>query len=388
MPHLPLGTLRRGAGVTEVPGVRLGHHTRDTDGALTGVTVIVPPPGTMAAVDVRGGGPAGHETGVIEPGTHPYGADAIVLTGGSAHGLVTTHGVMEGLMADGRGFPAPGAAGAAGVTVPIVPAAALFDLGRGTAPFAPPLAAHGLAAYRAAAEAPSPAPGNVSGHALGHASGLRGSLGAGTGAWTGRGLTRGGLGQAALTTPTGHTVAAVVAVNAMGSLLDPTGRFHAGTVLAQYGYAPGDAPGISGRWEELDRAAEETARREDQGASGAGADGARNTTIACLVTDAALDSAQTQRLAASAHAGLARAVHPSHTLYDGDTVFALSTQASPIAPGDLPEVLVGLNIAAADVLTAAMVDAVFSATPSGVPGAPPALGELAPEAAAAWAALP
>ena len=87
-PDLPLGTLRRGRGVLEVAGVALGHTARTGEGRLTGTTVIVPPPGTLAGVDVRGGGPASHETDILSPGTLGYGADAVVLTGGSAFGLV------------------------------------------------------------------------------------------------------------------------------------------------------------------------------------------------------------------------------------------------------------------------------------------------------------
>lgn len=399
-PDLPLGTLRRGRGVLEVPGVALGHTAHTGKGRLTGTTVIVPPPGTLAGVDVRGGGPASHETDILAPGTLGYGADAVVLTGGSAFGLVAAHGVQRGLLAAGRGFPAPGLPG---VTVPIVPAAGIFDLGRGGEPAAPPVEEDGLAAYRdARADQPD----------------LRGSVGAGAGAWTGRGLLRGGLGQAVITTPAGHTVAALVVANPMGGVLDPTGALHCATVLARYRIAVPQAHGLRARFAEF-HGGEGTSGREGTGASGGDGDGggsagvkgggggagggtgggegagARNTTIACIVTDARLDAAQATRLAQSAHAGLARAIHPSHTLFDGDAVFALATGERALA-GPEAAALVELNIAAADVLAAAIVDAVLSAAPDTVPGrvtaagvpAPPALVEVDPAAAEAWRALP
>ncbi|MCX0276263.1 P1 family peptidase [Nocardia zapadnayensis] len=383
-PDLPLGTLRRGRGVLEVTGVALGHTARTGEGRLTGTTVIVPPPGTLAGVDVRGGGPASHETDILSPGTLGYGADAVVLTGGSAFGLVAAHGVQRGLRADGRGFPAPGLPG---VTVPIVPAAGIFDLGRGGEPAAPPVEEDGLAAYGdARAEQPH----------------LRGSVGAGVGAWTGRGLLRGGLGQASITTPAGHTVAALVVANPMGGVLDPSGRLHCASVLARYGIGVPQAHGLRARFTEFHGGTGDPGGGDgggDPGGStgnGGGENaGARNTTIACIVTDARLDAAQTTRLAQSAHAGLARAIHPSHTLFDGDAVFALATGERAL---DDPEAaaLVELNIAAADVLSAAIVDAVLSAEPDTVPGrvtaagvpAPPALVEVDPTTAEAWRALP
>lgn len=357
--------LRRGRGVLEVPGVALGHAWHTGAGRLTGTTVIVPPPGSTAAVDVRGGGPATHETDALAPGTLVDGADAIVLTGGSAFGLATAHGVQRGLRADGRGFPAPGLPG---VTVPIVPAAGIFDLGRGGEPCAPPDEADGHAAYRdARTDQPH----------------LRGSLGAGTGAWTGRGLVRGGLGQAVVTTPSGRTVAALAVANPMGGVLDPAGRLHAASVLAVHGIEVPPA------------ASAPRAGAQGSGTAAPGpADSARNTTIACIVTDVGLDPARTARLAQSAHAGLARAIHPSHTLFDGDTVFAVATGERRDAIVD-PLVLVELGVAAADALSAAIVDAVLCAEPDPVPGrvtaagvpAPPALVESAPDTARAWRAL-
>lgn len=330
MPLPPPGTLRRARGVTAVPtaagtpGIRVGHW--QSQAALTGVSVIVPPPGTCAGVDVRGGGPASRETAILAPGTLEYGADAVVLTGGSAFGLAAASGVQDALAAADIGCPA-----GEGLRVPIVPAAAIFDLGRAAGSPQPPAAQAGAAAFAAARADDA----------------RRGSVGAGTGAWTGRGISRGGLGQASVTTALGHTVAAIVVANPMGSVLAADGRLHAAGTLAAYGIdLPAVDPAVVAS---LHTGTEQPA-------------GPRNTTIACIVTDAQLSDAQATRLAASAHAGIARAIRPSHTLFDGDTVFALAIGARPLEAGDEAGLdLALLNIAAADALSAAIVDAVLSA---------------------------
>jgi L-aminopeptidase/D-esterase-like protein len=130
-----------------VPGIRVGHADRRTDGWLTGVTVVLPPVGTAAAVDVRGGGPGTHETDALDPSTLVPTVDAVVLTGGSAYGLAAAGGVQRWCEQQGRGFPV----GLPGLVVPIVPAAAVFDLGRGGDPGARPDADLGYAAALAAA---------------------------------------------------------------------------------------------------------------------------------------------------------------------------------------------------------------------------------------------
>ena len=370
----PFGQVVADGSPVAVPGVRVGAAQASADGWLTGTTVIVPPPGTVTGVDVRGGGPAGHETDVLAPGTHSPGADAVVLTGGSAWGLAAVLGVQQGLAADGRGFPAPQLPGA---YVPIVPAAAVYDLGRGDGTVRHPAADMGLAAYRSAttaAEAP-----------------VRGSVGGGTGAFIGRGLLRGGLGAACLRTPSGHLVAAIVVANPMGDVLEPSGRLHAAGVLARLDL---ELPHAPRDW--VERALELDGTAADAVLS------QRNTTIAAIVTDARLDAGQATRLAQSAQAGLSRAIHPSHTLFDGDTVFALATGG---AEADVDSMgLVGLNCAAADVLSLAIVDAALSAVPhprggsagDGAPAAgsdaapparPAALREIAPDLATAWDAL-
>lgn len=379
----PFGRLVPDGSVTTVSGVQVGAAHAAAGGWLTGTTVIVPPPGTVTGVDVRGGGPAGHETDVLAPGTHSPGADAVVLTGGSAWGLAAVLGVQQGLAADGRGFPAPQLPGA---YVPIVPAAAVYDLGRGDGTVRHPDADMGLAAYRSATtDAAAP---------------VRGSVGGGTGAFIGRGLLRGGLGSVCLRTPSGHLVAAIVVANPMGDVLEPSGRIHAAGVLARLG---AELPQAPHDW--VDRALSLDGTAADAVLS------QRNTTIAAIMTDARLDSAQVTRLAQSAQAGLSRAVHPSHTLFDGDTVFALATSG---ADADVdPLGVVGLNCAAADALSLALVDAALSAAPhirSGPTGnglarsgpaahdpasddsanaaaRPAALSEIAPECASAWTTL-
>ncbi|SMY12945.1 P1 family peptidase [Brevibacterium jeotgali] len=375
----PFGSLVPGGSVATVPGVRVGGAQRTDDGWLSGTTVIVPPQGTVTGVDVRGGGPAGHETDVLAPGTHSPGADAVVLTGGSAWGLASVLGVQRGLAADGRGFPAPMLPGA---YVPIVPAAAVYDLGRGDGTLLHPDAEMGLAAYRRACP--------DGGSAVAEAP-VRGSVGGGTGAFIGRGLLRGGLGSVCLRTPSGHLVAAIVIANPMGDVIEPSGRLHASGVLARTG---AELPDVPSDW--IDRALTLDATAANAVTP------QRNTTIAAIVTDARLDAAQATRLAQSAQAGLARAIHPSHTLFDGDTVFAMATGG---ADADIDATsIVGLNCAAADALSLAILDAALTARPhlrdataSGPDAAetdpaqqaprPAALRELAPDLATAWEVL-
>ncbi len=398
----PFGRLIPDGSVVTVPGVRVGAAQRAEDGWLTGTTVIVPPPGTVTGVDVRGGGPAGHETDVLAPGTHSPGADAVVLTGGSAWGLSSVLGVQRGLAADGRGFPAPMLPGS---YVPIVPAAAVYDLGRGDGTLLHPDADMGLAAYRSACPegscegSPAPPADDGSGivrRTAGAEAPVRGSVGAGTGAFIGRGLLRGGLGSVCLRTPSGHRVAAIVVANPMGDVVEPSGRLHASGVLARTG---AELPDVPPDW--IDRAL-----TLDATAASAVVP-QRNTTIAAIVTDARLDAAQATRLAQSAQAGLARAIHPSHTLFDGDTVFALATGGAETEVDAAS--IVGLNCAAADALSLAIVDAALTARPhprdaraddptadgsaaDGAAGArpaprPAALRELAPDLATAWEVL-
>jgi L-aminopeptidase/D-esterase-like protein len=285
--------------LTDVPGIEVGHVTRRGDGWLTGVTAVLVPPGTVGGVDVRGGGPGTHETDALDPRTLVPTVDAVVLAGGSAYGLVTAHGVQRWLAEQGRGFPVgPGP----GEVVPIVPAAAVFDLGRGGVFGNHPTEQMG---YDAAASAH---PGPVE----------RGVVGAGTGAVVG-GRFKGGVGSASARSGE-VVVAALAVVNAVG--LPVAG--------------PVDSPVEPGPL---------------------------NTTLVVVATNALLDPAETSRTATVAHDGLARALNPVHTLADGDTVFALATGTVPLATERAARVreLVDLQRVTADVVRDAVLDGIARA---------------------------
>lgn len=345
----------RGRGILEVPGIRLGHAGELSDSRLTGITTVLPPSGSTIGVDVRGGGPATRETDVIAPGTHSYGADAIVLTGGSAFGLGAVTGVVDTLAEAGLGFPAPGLTDA---VIPLVPAAAIFDLGRGDGSVAPPRPDEGAQATDAALSS--------------RAHEVRGSVGAGTGARSGFQSLRGGLGSFAVRLPNGTTVAALVAANSLGTIGTPAGGLWLDPLLRSIGL---DLPPVQGL---------PATPPAESGTA------AKNTTIAIVATDARLDPAQTTRMASGAHAGIARAVQPSHTLYDGDTVFGIATGANEL-PADRDAAtreLVMITAAAADALSLAILDAHASATPvDDAWGQPPTLSEIAPDFTSAFSAL-
>lgn len=357
--------------MTDVRGLRVGHAQRRGSGWLTGTTVVLAPKGgVVAAVDVRGGGPGTRETDALDPRNLVQHVEAIVLTGGSAFGLDAASGVVEWLEEQGRGFRAgPDPA----QVVPVVPTAALFDLGRGGNWRARPDAAFGREAAEAAARSETGAPCE------------RGNVGAGTGA-VANGV-KGGVGTASVVLPSGSTVAALAAVNAAGSAIDPaTGALY-GTLFGAYGApVPPERHAVAQR--RLRQAREESELR-----SAASVRPPLNTTLAVIATDADLTRAQAQKLAGTAHDGLARAVRPVHLLSDGDTVFALATGERPLlaesvmgtpqvadpafgvhmAAGALNEVLA----AGADVLTRAVVDAMLAAeSVEGPGGVFPAYREL------------
>jgi L-aminopeptidase/D-esterase-like protein len=289
--------------ITDVPGIRVGHVQKIGDGWLTGATVVLPSPGTVGSVDVRGGGPGTHETDALDPTTLVSTVDAVVLTGGSAFGLVSAHGAQRWCEEQGRGFAVPG------TVVPIVPAAAIFDLGRGGDVHARPDADMG---YQAAAAA------FASGD---HAAVGRGNVGAGTGAVVARGQYKGGVGTASITLDGGVVVGALAVVNALGA---PVGA----------------GPLVQGH------------------------PGGLNTTLVVIATNAILDVAECRRTANSGHAGLARAVDPSHTLADGDTVFALATGAVGLdrSTEQARQVsLITLQSAAAEAVRLAVLDGVLAA---------------------------
>ncbi|MDQ0601075.1 L-aminopeptidase/D-esterase-like protein [Streptomyces canus] len=333
--------------LTDVTGVRVGHATRVGDGWLTGTTVVLAPEGgAVAAVDVRGGGPGTKETDALDPRNVVQKVDAIVLTGGSAYGLDAASGVMAWLEEQRRGV-------AVGVdpahVVPVVPAACVFDLARGGDFRARPDAATGRAAVEAAAAS---AVGAVV---------REGGVGAGTGAVVG--AMKGGVGTASTVLDSGITVAALVVANAVGSVVEPETGILYGELL-------------QGRVESPDARVHEAARRRLAETAAKNAPPPLNTTLAVVATDAALSKAQAQKLAGTAHDGIARAVRPVHLLHDGDTVFTLATGQRAL-DSEHPLSLNPLLEAGADVVTRAIVRAVRAArSVDGPGGAWPSYGEL------------
>ncbi|WP_406008418.1 P1 family peptidase [Streptomyces sp. NBC_00637] len=324
--------------LTDVAGVRVGHATLAGDGWLTGTTVVLAPEGgAVAAVDVRGGGPGTKETDALDPRNVVQRVEAIVLTGGSAYGLDAASGVMAWLEEQGRGVRV-------GVdpthVVPVVPAACVFDLARGGDFRARPDAATGRAAVEAAAAGPAGAPVR------------EGCVGAGTGAAVGP--MKGGIGSASVLLDSGITVAALVVANAAGSASDP-----------ETGVLYGEL--FQGRVEYPDARVHETALRRLAEIAAKNAPPLLNTTLAVVATDADLTKAQAQKLAGTAHDGIARAVRPVHLLNDGDTVFTLATGARPLDP-DHPLALNDVLAAGADVVTRAIVRAVRAAESVAGPG--------------------
>lgn len=278
--------------LTAIPGLKVGH-TTDLD-AVTGCTVILCPPGTVGGVDQRGGAPGTRETDLLRPLHLVEQINAIVLSGGSAFGLAAADGVMRYLESQGIGYPVR-----SGAVVPIVPAAILMDLDIGDGSVRPDAAA-GYAACESASDAPV----------------AQGNVGAGTGCRVGAMLgnqfaTKGGLGSAAVELGDGLVVAALCAVNPVGDIIDSDGTIIAG--LRQ----PPDGNQFQGMLNVL------------RGGGRFTAPAASNTVIGVVATNARLTKEETNRVAQMAHDGLARAVNPAHTLYDGDTLFALATGAFP-----------------------------------------------------------
>lgn len=312
--------------ITAVAGITVGHAVRAE--RPTGCTVVLAARGAIGAVDVRGGAPGTVETDLLAPGRTVERVHAVVLSGGSAFGLDTRTGVVRYLEEKQIGFRT-----AAG-PVPIVPGAILFDLMVGGRPEIRPGAECGYAAARSAASGPI----------------AEGSVGAGAGATVGKLLgheraMKGGIGSAALRTDDGLVVGAIVAVNAVGSVVDPrTGRPVAGVRTAD-GRALEDAFALARRGATLAAPARE------------------HTTIGVVATNARLTRAQAQRVAVMAHDGLARAIVPSHTPADGDVLFVLAT-------GDLAR---DVDAGAAGALAAeAVTDAILRAVRAarGLPGYP------------------
>jgi L-aminopeptidase/D-esterase-like protein len=330
-----------GGHLTDVAGVRVGHSARTSRGWRTGTTVILLPPDATAGVDVRGGGPGTRETDLLSPLATIATAHAICLTGGSAYGLAAAQGVMHVLEARGIGF-CVGTDPAA--VVPLVPAAVIFDLGRGGVFGNRPDESFGRRAANAARA------GTVA----------QGSVGAGTGARS-RGL-QGGVGTASITLPDGVVVSALAVVNSAGSIFDPaTGLpWEAGSV-------PLRRP----------PAAERDALRHVLES----AVPALNTTIGVVATNVHLNKAQCCKFASVAHDGLARAIRPVHSLFDGDTIFGVATGTHEL-PGDQRDNTARLNAvleAGAQCFAVACTNAVVHATRVGTNGLP-AYRDLCPGA--------
>jgi len=310
--------------LTDVKGILVGNYT-DTE-AVSGVTVVVCPQGAVAGVDVRGSGPCTRETDLLAPQNLIQKIQAVVIAGGSVFGLATADGVVQWLAQKGLGFPLDEQH-----VAPIVPAAALYDLGSGSR-FVPPVKAEwGRLACEAAAGGPFPT----------------GCAGAGTGA-TSAGI-KGGLGTASLVLQSGITVAALVAVNSHGTIVNPdTGG------LWEQGLEIGQEFGQAGR---------RKVKMPPLPAHRAG----QNTTIGVIATDAALSKVHTLKIAQMAHDGMARAIRPAHTMFDGDSIFCLSTgeKKLPDASGSYmdPQALhlSELGQAAADCLARAIIRGVLSA---------------------------
>lgn len=311
--------------LTDVEGILVGHFT-DTKVAC-GVSVAICSEGATAGVDVRGSAPGTRETDLLAPLNLMEKVQAIVLTGGSVYGLSATDGVVRWLSKKGWVFPLEG-----GNVAPIVPAAALFDLGRG-ADYIPPIGPEwGIQACENADNGEFPI----------------GSAGAGTGALSGG--IKGGLGTASEVLDSGLTVAAMVAVNSLGTVIDPaTGKPWEIRLEANGEF------GVQGKRSAIIPMPPK-------------AEASHNTTIGIVATDAIMTKAQAQKVAQMAHDGMARAIRPSHTMFDGDTIFCMATNKKelPDTPGFFAApkamALIEVGRAAADCMTRAIIRAVLEAT--------------------------
>jgi len=315
--------------ITDVPGIKVGHFTGKY---LTGTTVVLADNGGQGVgggVTQRGGAPGTRETDLLKPENMVDKVNAITLSGGSAYGLAAASGVMECLESQKLGWPVGG-----GNVVPIVPSAILFDPGRCGAPFDyHPDFSFGLSACQAAKGGPV----------------QQGNIGAGAGAVSGE--VKGGIGTASVVLDNGIIVGAIVAVNSVGSTFDEDGNLYAADLELDNEF--GDLLPVKGG-------------PAPKGSSASGAAGLagllRNTTIAVVATNVQLTKAQATKVAQMADDGLARAIKPLHSPYDGDTVFALGTgRISMQSLGDPSFAVYQIGSAAADVLSRAVVHAILAA---------------------------
>ncbi len=323
-----MATIGKHNDLTDVQGIMVGHYT-DTVAAC-GVTVAICSEGAVTAVDVRGSAPGTRETDLLAPPNLVQHAQAVMLSGGSVFGLAAADGVVHWLAKKGFGFPLN-----KGHVAPIVPAAVLYDLDRGS-DFVPPISAEwGKKACRAASSNPVEI----------------GSVGAGTGALSGS--IKGGLGSASLILDSGITAAVLVAVNSSGSVIDPmTGRPWEIDLQIEAEFGPQGKRAV-------------ILPPQSDIAS------ARNTTIALVATDATLTKSQAQKVAQMAHDGMARAIRPAHTMFDGDTIFCMATgrQKLPETPGVFSvthaQAISEIGHAAADCMSRAIIKAILTATTIG-----------------------
>ncbi|MCU1392223.1 MAG: Hydrolase [Ilumatobacteraceae bacterium] len=329
--------------LTDVAGVAVGHHHRIARGWRTGTTAVIVAAGATAGVDVRGGGPGTRETDLLRPENLIQQVHGICLTGGSAYGLAAASGVMAELERRGIGYPVGTTAGA---IVPIVPAAVIFDLGRGGHFANRPDHDFGARAARAARTRPE----------------ANGSVGAGAGAVAG-GL-QGGVGSASVRLASGIVVAALAVVNAAGSLIDPASAL----------------PWESGAHHLRRPASADAALLREATAPPMPATATTgttlNTTIGVVATTARLSKAECTKVASVSHDGMARAIRPVHSMFDGDTVFALATGIDELpdaastgfrTDGTRPAVLNTILDAAALCFAAACTQAIIAATSIGGP---------------------
>jgi L-aminopeptidase/D-esterase-like protein len=317
--------------ITDIPGIEVGQ--AQDDEALTGCTVILCRKGAVGGVDVRGSAPGTRETDLLDPVNLVDKVHAVVLAGGSAFGLDAASGVMKYLAEQKIGY------GLGAQRVPIVPAAILFDLGLGKSTRHPDAEMGYVAA--AAANSGAVAEGNI---------------GAGTGATVGKifgmaGAMKSGLGTASLEIGGGVIVGAIVAVNAIGDVVDPeTGQILAGARPVKLGPVKLGGKGQFANTLEV--------MKTFTGRTVLGLATKSNTVIAVVATNAKLTKAQATKVAQMAQDGLARSVRPAHTMLDGDTVFALAT-------GQRKADVSTVGAYAAEALAQAIVRAVKAAEPAG-----------------------
>jgi len=322
--------------ITDVPGIAVGHASDSRVG--TGVTTLALDGLWSAGVDVRGGGPGLRETEALAPENLVGRVHAIVLAGGSVFGLAAADGVAAALSARGVGIQLRRGA----PPIPIVPAAVLHDLGNGGDKawgLAPPYRDLGLESLAAAAP-----------------QFMLGSVGAGTGAMAG--LIKGGVGSVSIDLGDGLVVGALVAVNPVGSVLMPDGVSYWAWAFELDGEFGSQGPPRAGM--DVSEPAPEQSRLRELGRLQAGA----STTLGVVACSAALSTVECKRIAMMAHDGIARAVRPAHTPFDGDTLFALASGRVIIGDGEARAAQVArIGSAAADCVARAVARAVYYAKP-------------------------